>query len=392
MGRQRTQPGNEVSPMNATPLFSSSSSRIALPAFLLALCAAACGGTSAEGGAGGGGPLAAPPLAVASAPPCDGPGAVFAVSKLYLGDTDRDGTPDPVDGWKQYGFNLDGQATGEAWENVGLSYDPAAHCLPRPGTNMAAAFERGNGGINNSFGHNVFANLLYGALGPGISTAEDQAIDAGTFTNLFDIEKLGPQPSYAGLLALSYAGANLGHAPRWDGSDRWPVLPEQLANPKDVTTAETRFPASYLSQGTWVSGSKGDVVVSLVIDLSSSGGSTVPPFVMTLDILNAEIAMDLGPDGTSATNGTLAGVLDTDALVAQFQEFAAAVGGPGLCSGPTVQSILDAIGQASDIMKDGTQDPTQVCDGISIGLGFDAKAVQLGGIAPAQAPAPTVCQ
>jgi hypothetical protein len=34
--------------------------------------------------------------------------------------------------------------------------------------------------------------------------------------------------------------------------------------------------------------------------------------------------------------------------------------------------------QASDILSDGTQDPTQTGDGISIGLGFNATVVQLG--------------
>ena len=36
------------------------------------------------------------------------------------------------------------------------------------------------------------------------------------------------------------------------------------------------------------------------------------------------------------------------------------------------------IAQASDILTDGTQDPTKPCDGISIGLGFDGALVQLG--------------
>ena len=41
-------------------------------------------------------------------------------------------------------------------------------------------------------------------------------------------------------------------------------------------------------------------------------------------------------------------------------------------------------------MQDGTQDPTKTCDGISIGLGFDAELVQLGPIAP-PAATPNPC-
>src|SRR4051794_26238460 len=40
--------------------------------------------------------------------PGDGTDTVFAVSKLYLGDVDRDGTADAPNGWKHFGFNLDG--------------------------------------------------------------------------------------------------------------------------------------------------------------------------------------------------------------------------------------------------------------------------------------------
>jgi hypothetical protein len=37
-------------------------------------------------------------------------------------------------------------------------------------------------------------------------------------------------------------------------------------------------------------------------------------------------------------------------------------------------------------MTDGTQDPTKVCDGISVGLGFDMKPAQIGVVAPPAAP------
>jgi hypothetical protein len=42
-------------------------------------------------------------------------------------------------------------------------------------------------------------------------------------------------------------------------------------------------------------------------------------------------------------------------------------------------------------MKDGTQDPTATCDGISIGIGFDASVVQLGAIADPAPPATDPC-
>jgi hypothetical protein len=49
------------------------------------------------------------------------------------------------------------------------------------------------------------------------------------------------------------------------------------------------------------------------------------------------------------------------------------------------------IAQASDILQDGTQDPTLPCDGISIGLGFDAVLDQLGPMVAPKPPPPNPC-
>ena len=43
-------------------------------------------------------------------------------------------------------------------------------------------------------------------------------------------------------------------------------------------------------------------------------------------------------------------------------------------------------------MADGTNgDPTKTCNAISIGLGFNAKAVKLGAVAPPAQPKPDPC-
>src|SRR5689334_17412348 len=81
--------------------------------------AAGCGsdavGPGAGGSGGGGGnPTTgsgthATPPAPGPTKPGDGTGSVtMAISKLYLGDTKRDGSPDAVNGWKEYGYDLDG--------------------------------------------------------------------------------------------------------------------------------------------------------------------------------------------------------------------------------------------------------------------------------------------
>jgi hypothetical protein len=62
----------------------------------------------------------------------------------------------------------------------------------------------------------------------------------------------------------------------------------------------------------------------------------------------------------------------------------------GVCGPPVLDNLITSIRQASDILVDGTQDPTKPCDGISIGLGFDAVAANLGSVGPTE-PASDTC-
>jgi hypothetical protein len=345
-------------------------SRFVIAGAAIAMATSAAGCSSSSSGPPNTTPpppaVAAPPGPVTGAPAGDGPGIILAVSELYLGDIDRDGTSDPTNGWKQYGFDIDGQTT----------YNPATHCKPNSGADATAVFERGNNGINNSFGHNIFSNILYG-LDSGASATVNSDIMDGKFTVILDITKLGTQPSYNGLPATLYGGADLGHAAAFNGSDVWPLLP----NGTTGMPIAVQFPESYLANNTWVSGSKGTVS----LNLSIMGVS------LDLSIGAAQIAMDINTTRSSATNGTISGVLNTEALVSQIQQIAGSIGGGGLCSGPTVASILNEISQASDIMDDGTQNPDETCNGISIGLGFNAAVVQLGSVAAPLPPGKNAC-
>jgi len=115
------------------------------------------GGSTSTGSGGSGGALASPPPPGPPNAP-DGTGTVvFAVSKLYLGDTDPDGTPDPKNGWARYGYNLDGLPPGSP-----------KRCKP-PGGTSTMLQEEGPGGVQNSFGH----NLLPGILGLSSSAETD---------------------------------------------------------------------------------------------------------------------------------------------------------------------------------------------------------------------------
>ncbi|WP_234023897.1 hypothetical protein [Sorangium cellulosum] len=291
----------------------------------------------------------------------DGAGVALAIDRLFLGEVDRDGAKTPGS-WKQFGFNLDGKVSSAASEDL---------CRPVAGATPADVYPDGDDGIDNSFGKNI-VGLISNFLGDP-STEVTKAIANGDFTVILKIDQLGAQSSYNPLTAKLYGGATLGGAPTWNGTDEWPVVPELLEDGQDIDSAKVVFPNSYVVDNTWVSGPQTQGTFKL--NLTTAGKN------IGLTISNVRIAMELAQDHKSAVKGTIAGVLETDVLVEELRSVIGTVQ-PALCEGTTLEGVLDQIRATSDIMKDGSQDPSQECNAISIGIGFTAKEVQLGDIAP----------
>lgn len=346
------------------------------------------GGTGGDGGSG----IPDDPCTDCTVPPAeptggatgDGDGATLAVSKLFLGDTKWDGTPDPA-AWKDFGYDLDGF---KSTKNSGT------HCKVNAGGNKSAIQTDGNGGIDNSFGYNIMPIIV--GLASDASTTINENLDSGAFTIIVKIDSLGGGTDYVNLPAALFAGSQLADAegndltPAWDGTDEWPVYCELMTDCQttgtkqiaDGNASKVKFPSSYVAGGTWVSGSKGDVNLSL----------SVSGYSLSLNIRQAVLTADLatGNPPMAASKGIIAGVLDTEELIASLASVAGNISS-SLCEGPTFESIASQIRAASDIMKDGTQDETQTCNGISVGLGFDMKAVQVGMVKDKAEPGPDPC-
>jgi hypothetical protein len=298
----------------------------------------------------------------------DGTGvATLAVSRWYFGDTNRDGSANKTDGWKQYGYDLDGELSTPGSTDL---------CKPLGNANPKNVYPDGDDGIDNSFGKNLLPMFL--GLDPKSSTQANDALQAGKPRMLIQIDKIGASADYNPLASRIYQGADLGAAPKYDGTDAWPVMPESLVDPADVTTAKLSLPAAYLAANTWVSGSE----VSIVIPYFFGGTLNIP-------IRHAVVTMQLDAARKKATMGTIAGVVVVDELLVEMTKTMGSFD-PSLCdpSSATAQSILAQLSQAADILSDMTQDPAKTCDAISIGIGFDADLVQLGAIAPSTASAP----
>ncbi len=368
---------------------------ILLAGFVSAATAlAACGGGTVSGSTGGGGSggstggstggsavdLNHPPDADPSASAGDSTGTVLAIHTLYLGDTDRNGKTSST-AWKSFGYDLDGKASTK--ESTDL-------CKPAAGAKASSVYEDGDAGTDNSFGKNILPIIT--SLASDASSQVNDSINKGSFTIILKIDDIGPKDSYKDIHTGLYAGSKLLDmngmqvAPAWDGTDEWPVVPELLNN-GDINNPKVQFASSYVvknpSSGarTWVSGGQGNITLNL-----SVGG-----FTLGLTIASALVSTELTADNAGGTNGTIAGILDTEQLIAELAKVAGSFD-PTLCPpSSTFESIAQQIRQASDIMSDGSQDPTKTCNGISIGLGFDMDAIKLGKVADPSMPGTDPC-
>jgi hypothetical protein len=343
---------------------------------LLTLSAVACGDDSGTGTGGSGANNTTagkqPPARPSSGGPGDGTTVTFGTSKLYLGIKTRAGVEDPK-AWADFGYDLDGQVTEQDFSN---------HCKPAGNAPPKSVFPDGNQGIDNSFGKYLLPIIKTAAssLGGGdLEATLNESITDGSFNIMMELGALGTQANYNPINAQLFAGKE-GTPPDWK------LVPEFFSPPltpgntvPNPIQSPVRFANSYVNNNTWVSGDKGTVQLSLNI----SGQS------FALNIRSAVISMDLDAARGSATNGVIAGVLDTEELITQVRD----VLGPFIsCDGSAVDGILNQLRQGSDIMKDGTQNPNATCDGISIGLGFDATKVNVVGVGELSDPAENPCE
>jgi hypothetical protein len=308
-----------------------------------------------------------PPPPPANAPPANGPGAVFAMNKLFLGGTDRNGNPSKT-AWKEYGYNLDKKISTAASTDV---------CKPNAG-GSPKVHDDGTDGIDNAFGKELWP-IIQG-LAPTAEADINESIVDGQFTIIVDMTNLGPEANYLDILGKLYAGTEMADPPVWDGSDMWPVAPELLENPSDIGSAKVVFPKSYLNNNTWVSGTPG--TINLAVSVQGTD--------FNLSITQATITMKLDAAHEKATDGVIAGIIQVETLISELQKVAGSFSS-SLCEGTTFDSIANQLRQASDILSDGSQDPSKTCDGISIGLGFESLPIQLGEVSDPSPPGPDPC-
>ncbi len=288
----------------------------------------------------------------------------FAARTVYLGETDRAGVP-TAQAWKNYGRNIDGITTVVGTNN--------GECKLAAGAPAANATD-GIDGIDNSWGRNVLGFLL--GLMPTPTKTANAVLEAGGRTPLLVFEAA---PKATGVAPFALVTAESTIAPKWDGSDSRPIAEASTTSGKPKST----FASGMTTAGVLTSG---DASAPFILSISFGNGAA-----LDLPVRLARVSMTLAPDGKTATNGTLSGLIDTEEMVASFEKIAGMVS-TQLCGGSTLDTIKQTIRQASDILVDGTQDPTKSCNAISIGIGFDAVSVAVGPVAGPVAPPKDPCK
>lgn len=320
--------------------------------------AVACGGSdekSSTTGVDAGGNVSATPgqppdPPVGAAPTTATDARTFAVTSFTLGDLDRSGNVN-ADAWKTLGYDIDHLATN-------AEGDVAKLCQR---TGNFATVQDGENGIDNSFGHNIVAliNTVNGSASKNLTTA---ALE-GRFTLLIQVKGLSDDPAQTNtglngsvFFATPFGGdPDSGIRPTFTQADDWPYR-----NDTHVDLAN-----AYVVKSDFVNGAgTGEFPLALAL-----AGTTV-----ILTVHHGTITFTHDPANQALIKGTIAGVVDTQALVDNMDALASRFT-PPICPGPALTLIKNAIAGSSDILSDGSQDPTKPCNGISIGIGFEAKRV-----------------
>jgi len=245
-------------------------------------------------------------------------------------------------------------------------------CQPNSGAMAVVPYPDGDNGIDNSFGKNLLPLIL--AVDATLVPDTNFGLKNGYFNVLLKLDCLPPTGDVPAFTTKLFGGTALDATPKFDGTDKWPVSPDLLSNPKDPDSSTVLFNNSSVVGTTFDAGKNATFILTIPIKSSTVTTS------IKLTLYAARITMTLAADRKSSTSGKIGGVLNTEEFVAEMKKVGALLND---CNDPLFAGLLTQARQSSDIMADGSQDPTKTCNGISMGLGFEMKEVLRGDVGPA---------
>lgn len=95
--------------------------------------------------------------------------------------------------------------------------------------------------------------------------------------------------------------------------------------------------------------------------------------------------MSVGTTQGPITSGVIAGVLRTEETVDQLRRWLTSTS-TSFCEGSAVEGLLNQVRQSSDILVGKAQSADTECNGISIGIGFQAEPTTVSEISAESLP------
>jgi hypothetical protein len=287
------------------------------------------------------------------------PGLVFAVHSIDLGD--KGSTP---------GFDLDHVCTcfDDAGPScVGTATLASTYCDQPPNTgvdNQAAKLFQLFKLANAEFGSDFFSAQA----------------NNGAWSMLIKVDGYNGMPDDPKVEVAIYASKGLsGKMPKWDGSDVWPVTPQSV---RDGGVSDPAF----VSNGAYVAG--GVLVATMPTTQITLAGSTTD--TITVQFTAGVITAEMVAMGTTwkLVNGVISARWATKDVFAAIASYRDNNGKP-FCTDQLVWgTVHSTICNDADILVDGTQPKSAPCDALSVGLGFNADPVGLGGVSDAGVDSP----
>lgn len=300
------------------------------------------------------------------------PAVVMALHQIDMGDS----------ALEPPGFDLDYTCT--CFEGAG---DTCSTGSPTPRCD-------GEGGVDNAA--SKLFKLVTDNLGDSYFGSEFYSTRAhlGFWTLLIQLSEYNGLPDDPAVDVAIFVspGMDPGVAPKWDGTDAWPVSSDSLG-PSGLTTDPL-----YVSKGAYVA--DGVLVASLsTLALRLSGGVETIRVRLAGGVLSGKLTFD---NGVHLTSGTIAGRWSETEVFASLASFRGQ-NGMLICNdaGIIYNGVKARVCSSLDILSDSIQAASSPCDALSLGVGFAADPALLGppiaaagetpGCAPDQDPTKDSC-
>jgi hypothetical protein len=321
-----------------------------------ATTASASSSSSSGAGGGGGSDAAVCSPALPPAPPTImGAGGAdvltFAMRKIELGGPK-----------KNVGFDLDGQCTC-----------PGKTGCQEPAWAKGEHCDEADGRDNGSGNAFTAINEAFAPLGVISSSQLSQQANSGAWSLLVNVSGYNGGVDDDQVEVALYATPGLGPAaPKWDGTDAWPVAPLSLVDQISLNQPINKDAKAYVTNRVLVAHLPGATLVF-----------QSPGVHLQVDLISAVFSATLEAKDSGAvrlTEGTMSARWSTPTLFKNLSDLRVN-GNTTLCVGDTFYSIVkSALCEAVDLSSTGT--PGADCDALSFSVGFEASPALLGAVEP----------